>query len=191
MRWLKILGLVLLIIVGAVSLLAWWVAPHVPSDQKLVKEFYKKRPDLERLVSMLADDSRMTRIAPDFLWTEDSVAWPRPESQWGISQVRWDEYKSLFRRAGVKGVQGAEGSQKRPCSLSTPGGLFLRALASAISTVDNPIMALSPLNQHASSERIPAVECTGIRRHMATDTKRSLRTGSYLSNPTSFRFPLA
>jgi hypothetical protein len=101
MQWLKILGLVLLIIVGAVSLLAWWVAPHVPSDQKLVKEFYKKRLDLERLVSMLAEDSRMTRIAPDFLWTEDSVAWPRPESQWGISRARWDAYKSLFRRAGV------------------------------------------------------------------------------------------
>jgi hypothetical protein len=78
-RWLKILGLLLLFIVGAVSLLARWVAPHVPSDQKLVKEFYKKRPDLERLVSMLADDSRMTHIAPDFLWTEDNVAWPRPD----------------------------------------------------------------------------------------------------------------
>jgi hypothetical protein len=101
MRWLKILGLVLLIIVGAVSLLAWWIAPHVPNDQKLVQEFSKKRPDLERLVSMLADDSRMTRIAPHFLWTEDSFAWPRPKSQWGISQVRWDEYKHLFRRAGV------------------------------------------------------------------------------------------
>jgi hypothetical protein len=84
MRWLKMLGLVLLTIVGGVSLFAWRIAPHVPSDQKLVRDFYKKRPDLEHLVAMLADDSRMTRIAPDFLWTEDIVAWPRPESQWGM-----------------------------------------------------------------------------------------------------------
>ena len=107
MRWPKLLGIVLLVIVGAVSLLAWRVGPHVPSDQKLAKEFYKKRTDLERLVAMLAEDSQMTRIAPDFLWTEDSAAWPRPESQWGISRVRWDEYKSLFKRAGVDdGIAG-------------------------------------------------------------------------------------
>src|SRR5262245_42517288 len=59
---------------------------------------------------MLAEDSRMTRIAPDFLWTDDNVAWPRPESQWGISRVRWDEYKTLFRRAGVD--DGAVGHGK-------------------------------------------------------------------------------
>ena len=110
MRWLKILGLVLLIIAGAVSLVVWWIAPHVPSDQKLAEEFSKKRPDLELLVSMLADDSRMTRIAPNFLGTADSAAWPRPQSQWGISQVRWDEYKRLFRRAGID--DGATGSGK-------------------------------------------------------------------------------
>jgi hypothetical protein len=82
----------------------------VPSDQKLVRQFYKKRPDLERLVSMLADDSRMTRIAPDFLWTEDSVAWPRPESQWGISRARWDEYKSSapFAQSRTRLVRNGE-----------------------------------------------------------------------------------
>ena len=71
-------------------------------------------------MSMLADDSRMTRITPDFLWTEGSVAWPRPESQWGISRVRWDEYKSLFRRAGLD--EGALGGGKSNETLSIPGG---------------------------------------------------------------------
>ena len=115
MKWVKLLGLVGVFIVGAILLLLWWVGPNQPSDETLQKQFYRKRPDLERLAAMLAEDSQMTRIAPDFLWTQDTVAWPRPESQWGISRVRWEEYKSLFSRANVdKGaVSGGKSREAR------------------------------------------------------------------------------
>ncbi|MHB8503060.1 MAG: hypothetical protein ACYDCG_16755 [Candidatus Acidiferrales bacterium] len=112
MKWLKILGLVAVLIVGAIALLAWWVGPHEPSDKTLEKQFYRQRPNLERLTGMLAEDPQMSRIAPDFLWTQDSVAWPRPESEWGISRVRWEEYKRLFRRAGVQEGANSEGKSK-------------------------------------------------------------------------------
>ncbi|MGB6625806.1 MAG: hypothetical protein WBE20_09635 [Candidatus Acidiferrales bacterium] len=45
----------------------------------------------------------MSRIALDFTWRQDSVAWPRPESEWGISRRRWDEYRKIFASAGFKG----------------------------------------------------------------------------------------
>ena len=128
MKLLKILGLVVVSIVGTISLLAWGIAPGEPSDRTLEKRFYRQRPDLERLTAMLAEDPQMTRIAPDFLWTQDSVAWPRPESQWGISRARWDEYKSLFKRAGVdKGAVRREKSKEALLIVYTwgivPGGV--------------------------------------------------------------------
>jgi hypothetical protein len=113
MKLVKIIGPIGVFIAIVISLLLWWVAPHVPSDQALEKQFYRQRPSLERLTAMLAEDSRMTRIAPDFLWTQDTAAWPRPESNWGISRFRWDEYKSLFNQAGIAmGVENRGNSKE-------------------------------------------------------------------------------
>jgi hypothetical protein len=113
MKLVKIIGPIGVFIAIVISLPLWWVAPHVPSDQALEKQFYRQRPSLERLTAMLAEDSRMTRIAPDFLWTQDTAAWPRPESNWGISRFRWDEYKSLFNQAGIAmGVENRGNSKE-------------------------------------------------------------------------------
>jgi len=51
---------------------------------------------------MMDEDWQMARIAPDFTWRQDSLAWPRPESEWGISKGRWDEYRNLFSKVGAK-----------------------------------------------------------------------------------------
>jgi hypothetical protein len=81
-----------------------WLAcgPNQPSDAKLKQLFKQHRNDLERLVQMTDEDWQMSRIAPDFTWRQDTVAWPRPESEWGISKQRWDEYRSIFAQAGIK-----------------------------------------------------------------------------------------
>jgi hypothetical protein len=57
---------------------------------------------LDRLVEMMDEDWQMARIAPDFTWRQDILAWPRPESEWGISKGRWDDYRSMFRKVGAK-----------------------------------------------------------------------------------------
>jgi hypothetical protein len=46
-------------------------------------------------------DINMARIATNFTWKDDNFAWPRPQSGWGISAERWDEYRSVFRSAGI------------------------------------------------------------------------------------------
>jgi hypothetical protein len=76
-------------------------SPH-PSDDSLIKNFKTHEADFDMLARMCQEDSNLIRIAPDFTWTDKSVAWPRPESELGFSRQRWDEYRSLFRKLELK-----------------------------------------------------------------------------------------
>jgi hypothetical protein len=102
MKLLKIVGIVCLGILTMVSLLWWGCAPHQPSDQTLEKRFYKQRSDLEHLIAMMDEDWQMCSIAPNFTYRQDNAAWPRPESEWGISAERWNEYRKMFTQANFK-----------------------------------------------------------------------------------------
>jgi len=69
------------------------------SDNALENRFTTHRTDFEKLVSMSSEDKHLTRIAVDFTWLEDNVAWPRKDV--GISQDRWNDYRQLFQKVGV------------------------------------------------------------------------------------------
>lgn len=69
------------------------------SDKALRARFFAHRADFEKLVAMANEDSRLTRIAPDFTWLDDNVAWPRKDV--GISEERWNDYRQLFRKVGA------------------------------------------------------------------------------------------
>src|SRR5690348_4598406 len=85
---------------GALGVCGLTVNHHLKwPDAVLTKEFVTHRADFERIVAMANADPRLTRIAPDFTWLENSVAWPRDDV--GISEQRWDEYRRLFRSAGA------------------------------------------------------------------------------------------
>lgn len=70
-----------------------------PSDEALRSRFVAHRADFQRLVDMANEDAQLTRIAPDFTWLQDDVAWPRKNV--GISEERWNEYRQIFRRVGA------------------------------------------------------------------------------------------
>ena len=76
-------------------------SPH-PSDQYLEKTFVSHEVDFNKLVEMSNVDSHVVRIAPDFTWLDNNAGWPRPESELGFSKQRWDEYRSLFSKLGLK-----------------------------------------------------------------------------------------
>jgi hypothetical protein len=103
MKFLKILGLILAVFVLLLVSLWWACSPHQPSDAELVRQFKMHRTDLDHLVEMMNEDWQMSRIAPDFTWRQDNLAWPRPESEWGITKDRWDDCRSMFRKVGAKG----------------------------------------------------------------------------------------
>ncbi len=67
-----------------------------PPDNEMIANFEAHEAEFDQLVNMCREDPDMSRIANDFLWTNNSVRWPRPESDWGISRARWDAYKKLF-----------------------------------------------------------------------------------------------
>jgi hypothetical protein len=95
----KIVGIVCFGILVGISLV-WWGCGQ-PSDASLERRFNKERPEFERLVGMMDEDRNMSRIAPDFTWRQDTLAWPRPESEWGISKQRWNDYRNLFSKTGL------------------------------------------------------------------------------------------
>lgn len=94
-HWLRIVALGLGLSVVAALLLFVTPRPY-PSDQALRARFFAHRADFERLLAMVNEDSRLTRIAPDFTWLDDNVAWARKDV--GISESRWNEYRRLLRK---------------------------------------------------------------------------------------------
>jgi hypothetical protein len=71
----------------------------LPSDEALRAHFLANDTGFERLVVMAQEDNHLTRIAPDFTWLDDDVAWPRKNV--GISEQRWNDYRKLFRAVGA------------------------------------------------------------------------------------------
>ena len=96
-RW-KIVAVGFGLSVAAALAFAAASRPH-PSDEALQARFLYHRVDFERLVAMANEDNRLSRIAPDFTWLNDDVAWPRRDV--GISEERWDDYRQEFRRIGT------------------------------------------------------------------------------------------
>jgi len=65
-----------------------------PPDADLIQNFTKHRADFEEIVKMASHDKGLTRVDRD--WTN-----PRDPSKIGISQVRIDRYRALFRDAQI------------------------------------------------------------------------------------------
>jgi hypothetical protein len=75
--------------------------PH-PSDAALEAIFRLHEADFNQLVEMSNVDAKVVRIAPDFTWLDDNPRWPRPESEIGFSIERWNQYRELFDRLGLR-----------------------------------------------------------------------------------------
>ncbi len=89
---------------GALLLISLSACSREPSDDQLLTWFARHRADLELLAQMSDEDfaaRRVIRIAPTFTRLVDNWGWPRPETEWGISRDRWDEYRRVFRRVGL------------------------------------------------------------------------------------------
>jgi hypothetical protein len=78
-----------------------WLSSIPPSNEYLERRFFRHRSDLEHIVAMMDQDLGMVRIAPSFTRRNDNWNENRREPEWGISRQRWDEYRTLFRRAGL------------------------------------------------------------------------------------------
>lgn len=102
-------------------------------ETKLRGEFEAKLAVLERLRRMSDEDSRVIRIAPTFTRLEDDWSWPRPPEKLGFSEQRWNEYRRLFREAGVSaGIDRDSGYTfltTKTCGLAVSGKSYGYAFA--------------------------------------------------------------
>src|SRR6266404_4510840 len=74
-----------------------------PSDSTLEANFKQHEADLELLVNMSQADDKVVRISSDFTWLDNNASWPRPQSELGFSNERWDAYRKLFSKIGLEG----------------------------------------------------------------------------------------
>ncbi len=104
----KIVGFSLLGLVVLVLLLMWSCA--APSDASLTRRFQHHRSELETLVRMSQEDANVIRVADGFTRVKGDWNWPRPQSEWGITPERWDQYRQLFDKVGLSaGLEKDEG----------------------------------------------------------------------------------
>jgi len=95
----KVFGVLLVGLVLLVLVLMWSCA--APSDKSLTTRFKRHRAEFDALSRMSQQEVDVVRIADDFIGLRNKWAWPRPEAEWGITRDRWDQYRRLFRAAGV------------------------------------------------------------------------------------------
>lgn len=74
----------------------------VSADKVLEENFREHELAFNELIKMSQVDPKLIRIADDFTWLDTNVSWPRPESELGFSQERWEQYRQAFRALGLK-----------------------------------------------------------------------------------------
>ena len=98
---------VLLLVTFSIGISIKLTAPRndasvLPSDQVLEENFRRRESEFNELIKMWKIDSRVIRIADDFTWLDNNANWPRPDSEIGFSQERWNEYRKAFRALSLK-----------------------------------------------------------------------------------------
>lgn len=86
--------------------------PDPPTDIELEKIFRDNRVDFERIVKMSDEDSSMSVISYKFTVVEGKGS-STDTGNLGLSEDRWQEYKSLFDRIGLANagiLRGKDGS---------------------------------------------------------------------------------
>lgn len=76
-------------------------SPH-PSDEWLLKNFQANEKDFNLLAQMAEDDSGMVRISYTSTSTIDEGVMSNSKSRFKMTNERWNEYKKLFSKLGLK-----------------------------------------------------------------------------------------
>jgi hypothetical protein len=93
-------------------------------EAELQTHFAPNAGALDELRIMAEHDSGLIRIATDFTDLENISAWPREDI--GISETRWNEYRSIFRKLSLQeGIARTE---------DFPGAIFFVAAAKGLCT---------------------------------------------------------
>jgi len=79
-----------------------------PNDRWLERRFNDQRADFERLASMMAEDHNIDLVDSGRTArtdADDNLHLPATISALGISEARWNDYRTLLKRTGVNAVR--------------------------------------------------------------------------------------
>lgn len=101
-------ALILILCIPCLPMMAYWISEYfnseLPRDGKIEKVFRDHRQDLETLMAMAKQDHFMATIG----WDATN---PRIEDAGtSFSLQRWNEYRRLFRKLGIKDGISPEGN---------------------------------------------------------------------------------
>ena len=100
-RTLRVCWLFLALSIAIVACNFGFNSSHL-NDANLIRNFEQHEQEFNRLIQMAKEDSHVVRIAYDFTWLDTNYHWPRPDSEIGITKDRWDQYRQMFLRLGLK-----------------------------------------------------------------------------------------
>ena len=106
----------------------------------LRSQFIEHQDTYQRLLTMFEEDSRLVRIAPDFTRLVDDRSWPRDDV--GISLARWQEYRALFRAAGIPA--GVERQDQKVFFYVSGAGLSVSGSTRGFVHAKNPSSKVNP-----------------------------------------------
>ena len=151
-----LVGVVLLLLLGGgvfLSRSSWrrYFDNSDPREELLEANFRKHESEFQDLLTMSQTDRKLVRIANDFTWLDTNAAWPRPESEWGISRERWDQYRGLFKTLGVPGGMLRENKGTVTYFIVFSGGLVTNGFSKGYAYSDTePAPLVSSLDDPAS-----------------------------------------
>ena len=121
---------------------------------------------------MSNQDFRIVRIAPSFTWLDDDWSWPRPASKWGLSETRWDEYRRLFREAGLIDISvdaaiqpHPPGHSRRPIFRDFVVNVREQLIAGGFISAEDLERDLSAYERQLADPHVVATSCLYFRLH--------------------------
>ncbi|MES2445045.1 MAG: hypothetical protein V4574_19650 [Pseudomonadota bacterium] len=90
-------GFLLLLLVAIPLLEACRVSGAHPSDAAMAREFSERRRSFDALLQMVRQETRVTRVAPDFIWIDGARNVAEADRARYLPDARLARYRKLFR----------------------------------------------------------------------------------------------
>ena len=88
-----------------------WADAH-PSDDEMLGEFAARRANFQTLLDMVQDETRVTRVADDFIWIDGAQGVSGDERHRYLPSVRLAKYRELFAKLELESgvIRRADGT---------------------------------------------------------------------------------
>lgn len=148
---------VLMFLVGVfcVALISIFI-PHA-SESSLARNFQNHEAGFNRLVRKAEEDSALVTITSTYT-LDKNRDWSRAKLGLGLSGQRWDEYRNLFRKLNVKGVERKADTYDLLFKENVDGVIFMACSIDFSQDDDLEMLVTQKGYAYSSKELVPLVD---------------------------------